>query len=297
MDNISTAFLAISLIIIMFGMGLSLVSNDFKRILVSPKAILTGLINQIILLPLVGFILIKVFTLPPEIAIGVIILAACPGGPTSNLITHLAKGDTALSVSLTAISSFITLLTIPFVINLGLYIILGENTPIKLDILQTIAQVFIIVIIPVVLGMLVRATKETFADRMERPVRIASAIVFILVLVGIILKERANIVPYFQQAGIVALLLNMLTMLLGFLSAKIMKLSFQQGISISIESGIQNGTLAIAIATVLLSNTSYAIAPAVYSLIMFLTGGVIIFWSLKSGNNLDDQKNASFESS
>lgn len=297
MDNISTAFLAISLIIIMFGMGLSLVSNDFKRILVSPKAILTGLINQIILLPLVGFILIKVFTLPPEIAIGVIILAACPGGPTSNLITHLAKGDTALSVSLTAISSFITLLTIPFVINLGLYIILGENTPIKLDILQTIAQVFIIVIIPVVLGMLVRATKETFADRMERPVRIASAIVFILVLVGIILKERANIVPYFQQAGIVALLLNMLTMLLGFLSAKIMKLSFQQGISISIESGIQNGTLAIAIATVLLSNTSYAIAPAVYSLIMFLTGGVIIFWSLKSGNNLDAQKNASFESS
>jgi len=294
MDNISTAFLAISLIIIMFGMGLSLDSNDFKRILLSPKAILTGLINQIIFLPLMGFILIKVFTLPPEIAIGVIILAACPGGPTSNLITHLAKGDTALSVSLTAISSFITLLTIPFVINLGLYTILGENTLIKLDILQTIAQVFIIVIVPVVLGMLVRAKKETFADRMEKPVRIASAIVFVLVLVGIILKERANIVPYFQQAGIVTLLLNVLTMLLGFLAAKIMKLSFKQGISISIESGIQNGTLAIAIATILLSNTSYAIAPAVYSLIMFLTGGVIIFWSLKRGNNLDAKKNAPF---
>jgi BASS family bile acid:Na+ symporter len=293
MDNISTAILAISLIIIMFGMGLSLVFNDFKRILISPKAILTGLVNQIVLLPLVGFILIKVFTLPPEIAIGVIILAACPGGPTSNLITHLAKGDTALSVSLTAISSFITLLTIPFVINLGLNTVLGENTPIKLDVLQTIAQVFVIVIIPVVLGMLVRAKKEAFANRMEKPVRIASAIVFVLVLVGILLKERANIVPYFQQAGIVALLLNVVTMLLGFLAARIMKLSFRQGISISIESGIQNGTLAIAIATVLLNNTSYAIAPAVYSLIMFLTGGAVIFWSLRRGTHLDTQDTSS----
>lgn len=265
----------------MFGMGLSLTVNDFKRVFVAPKAILVGLANQLVLLPLIGFALIKFISVPPEIAIGVIILAACPGGPTSNLITHLAKGDTALSVSLTAISSFFTLLTIPFIINLGLQTVLGQNTLIQLSIVQTIAQVFVIVIIPVVLGMILKAKKESFASRMEKPVRTASAIVFVLVLVGVILKEKSNLAAYFQQAGIITLVLNLATMIIGLLVAKLMKLSFKQGISISIESGIQNGTLAISIATVLLSNTAYAIAPAVYSLIMFFTGGIIIFWSIQ----------------
>lgn len=281
MENLPTIILAISLIIIMFGMGLSLTINDFRRVFIAPKAILVGLTNQLILLPLIGFALIKFISVPPEIAIGVIILAACPGGPTSNLITHLAKGDTALSVSLTAISSFFTLLTIPFIINLGLQTVLGENTLIQLNITQTIAQVFVIVIIPVVLGMLLKAKKESFASRMEKPVRTASAIVFILVLAGVVLKEKSNMVAYFQQAGIITLLLNLITMIIGLLAAKLMKLPFKQGVSISIESGIQNGTLAISIATVLLSNTTYAIAPAVYSLIMFFTGGILIFWSLQ----------------
>ncbi len=267
----------------MFGMGLSLVVDDFKRIFVAPKAIITGLVNQLILLPLMGFLLISIFTLPPEIAIGVIILAACPGGPTSNLITHLAKGDTALSVSLTAISSFITLLTIPFIINLGLQTVLGQNTDIQLDVLQTIAQVFVIVIIPVSLGMLIKAKKASFAGKMEKPVRIASAVVFVLVLVGVIIKERANIIPYFQKAGMVTLMLNVATMGLGLLSARILRLSFRQGISISIESGIQNGTLAITIAVALLANSTYAIAAATYSLLMFLTGAIVIFWSLRQG--------------
>lgn len=281
MDNLPTIILAVSLIIIMFGMGLSLTVEDFKRVFIAPKAIIIGLINQLLLLPIIGFILIKFISVPPEIAIGVIILAACPGGPTSNLITHLAKGDTALSVSLTAISSFFTLLTIPFIINLGLQTVLGENTLIQLNIVQTIAQVFVIVLIPVLLGMLLKAKKEAFADRMEKPVRTASAIVFVLVLAGVIIKEKSNLVSYFQQAGIITLILNLMTMALGLLVAKVAKLSFKQGVSISIESGIQNGTLAISIATVLLSNTAYAIAPAVYSLIMFFTGGIIIFWSLR----------------
>lgn len=282
MDSASTAVLAISLIIIMFGMGLSLVIDDFKRIAVSPKIVLIGLTNQLVFLPIIGFMLIKFIAVPPEIAIGVIIIAACPGGPTSNLITHLAKGDTALSVSLTALSSILTLLTIPFIINLGLLTVLGQDTIIKLDVIQTIAQVFIIVIIPVMLGMLIRARKSKFAITMEKPVRLASAVVFVLVLFGVLFKERANFVGYFQQAGIITLVLNVLTMLLGYLTARFMQLPFRQRVSISIESGIQNGTLAIAIATVLLGNTTYAIAPAVYSLIMFLTGGVVIFWSLAS---------------
>lgn len=281
MDNLSTLILALSLIIIMFGMGLSLVLEDFKRIFVAPKAVLTGLTNQLILLPAVGFALISFVSVPPEIAIGLIILAACPGGPTSNLITHLAKGDLALSVSLTAITSFITLLTIPFIINLGLQMVLGSDTPIQLNIVQTIIQVFAIVIIPVTLGMVVKAKREAFATRMEKPVRIASAVVFVLVLLGVIIKEIDNLIPYFQAAGVITLLLNISTMGLGLLAARLMKLPIKQGVSISIESGIQNGTLAITIATVLLSNTTYAIAPAVYSLIMFFTGGLLIFWSLK----------------
>ena len=283
MDNISNLILAASLFIIMFGMGLSLTVSDFRQIFVTPKAILTGLVNQLVLLPLIAFALVAVFPTSPEIAIGVIILAACPGGPTSNLITHLAKGDLALSVSLTAISSFITLLTIPFLTNLGLQTVLGQNTVIQLDIVRTILQVFVIVIIPIILGMLIRGWRHSFADKMERPVRIASAVVFVLVLVGIIVKEIDKLPDYFAQAGLITLLLNLVTMGLGLLSAKLMKLSFKQGVSISIESGIQNGTLAISIATVLLSNTSYAIAPAVYSILMFLTGGLLIFASLKLG--------------
>ena len=149
MDNISNAIIALSLIIIMFGMGLSLKLKDFIQVFIRPKAILIGLLCQIIILPIVGFILIRVFTLSPEITIGIIIISACPGGPTSNLITHLANGDTALSVSLTAISSLITLVSIPFIINLGLQEILGQGTTIQLNIAQTILQVFIIVILPV----------------------------------------------------------------------------------------------------------------------------------------------------
>lgn len=281
MDNISTLILALSLIIIMFGMGLSLVVDDFKRIFTTPKAIFIGLTNQLILLPIVGFTFIYLFPLQPEIAIGVIILVACPGGATSNLVTHLAKGDIALSVSLTALSSLATLLTIPFIINMGLQTVLGEDTTIQLNILQTIIQIFAIVIFPVSLGMIIRAKKKAFANKMEDSVRKASAVVFVLVLVGILVKERANLISYFEQAGVIMLILNCVTMSIGFVVARVFKLSFKQGISISIESGIQNGTLGIAIATVLLGNTSYAIAPAIYSLIMFFTGGAVIFWSLK----------------
>lgn len=277
----STIILAISLIIIMFGMGLTLTVDDFKRVFIEPKAILLGLLNQLVFLPLIGFLLISIFSVRAEIAIGVIILAACPGGPTSNLITHLAKGDTALSVSLTAISSFITLLTIPFIINLGLKTVLGSGTDVQLDVIQTMIQVFAIVVVPVSIGMLIKAKQGAFALRMEKPVRIASGVVFVLVLAGIIFSERENIIPYAEQAGFITFVLNVLTMGLGMIMATFLKLSPRQAISISIESGIQNGTLAIAIATGLLMNTEYAIAPAIYSLIMFITGAVVIFWGIK----------------
>jgi BASS family bile acid:Na+ symporter len=259
-------------------MGLGLTLDDFKRILMEPKAVMLGLVAQLILLPMVGFILAGIFPLTPELAVGLVIIAACPGGPTSNLITHLANGDTALSVSLTAISSMITVITIPIIVNLGFVMMQGQGTAFQLDVLQTIGQVFIIVIIPVSFGMLLRNYFPTFADKMEKPVRIASGIVFVLVLVGVLIKEKGNIVPYFQQAGWLAFVLNIATMSLGYFTAKIFSLNRAQRISISIESGIQNGTLAISIATVILGNTSYAIAPAVYGLLMFVSAGVVIYW-------------------
>lgn len=279
MDTISNAILAFSLIIIMFGMGLSLTTKDFVQVFVHPKAIFIGLVCQLVLLPLAGFALINLFELPPEIAIGIIILAACPGGPTSNLITHLANGDTALSVSLTAISSLITLVSIPFIINLGLQHVLGEGTLIQLDVFQTILQVFIVVILPVTLGMFIQQKKEAFAKRMEGSVKKMSGIFFIFVLLAVIFKERATILDNLEAAGGVALALNLVTMTTGYLLGYVFRLPLKQRISITIEGGIQNGTLGISVATILLGSTAYAVSPAVYGLLMFLTAGVFIYWS------------------
>ncbi len=281
MDQASTIILGAALAIIMLGMGLSLVFDDFKRIIIYPKAVFVGLTNQLILLPLIGFGIASIFPLKPEIAIGIMILAACPGGPTSNLISHLAKGDTALSVSLTALSSFITIITIPFIVNFALKHFLEEGQMIKLDVIQTIVKILLITLIPVSIGMIIRRYKETFAIKMANPVRKASGIVIALVIIGLVVKERENFVSYFQQAGIVALLLNVITMLVGYYSAKLFKIIDKRAISISIESGIQNGTLAITVAVVLLGSTEFAIAPAVYSLIMFFTGGLIVYLGIK----------------
>ncbi|MCP4312563.1 MAG: bile acid:sodium symporter family protein [Bacteroidetes bacterium] len=281
MDKASTIVLASSLIIIMLGMGLSLVIDDFKRIVVYPKAILVGLVNQLILLPLIGFAIVVVFPLSPEIAIGIMILAACPGGPTSNLIAHLAKGDTALSVTLTALSSFITILTIPFIVNFALEHFLDHGQMIRLDVIDAIKNIFIIIIIPIIIGMLIRRYASGFAMKMAKPVRIASGIVLAMVIIGIVIKEKENFVNYFQQAGIVALLLNVTTMTVGYFSARLFRIKDKRAISISIESGIQNGTLAITIAVVLLGSTEFAIAPAIYSLLMFFTGGVVIYIGLR----------------
>jgi len=281
MDKISTIILAASLIIIMLGMGLSLVFDDFKRIIVYPKAIFVGLTNQLIILPLIGFAIALIFPLRPEIAIGIMILAACPGGPTSNLITHLAKGDIALSVTLTAISSFITILTIPFIVNFALTHFLEEGQMIRLDVVETIIRIFVIIVIPIGIGMIIRRYKEGFALKMAKPVRKASGFVMALVIIGIVIKERENLIPYFQQAGIVALLLNITTMMVGYYSSKLFNIKNKRAISISIESGIQNGTLAITIAVVLLGNSEFAITPAIYSLLMFFTGGVAIYLGLK----------------
>lgn len=281
MDQVSTLVLAAALIIIMLGMGLSLVIDDFRNIFRNPKAVFVGLVNQLIILPLIGFGIVTLFPMQPEIAIGVMILAACPGGPTSNLISFMAKADLALSVSLTALSSLITILTIPFMVNFALTYFLDEGQVIKLDVVQTITQIFAIVVIPIVIGMTIRKYRPVFAERMGKPVRIASGVILAVIILGIVLKERAHMVEYFKKAGLATLALNLLTMGVGYLSAKAFRLSRKQGYSIAIESGIQNGTLAISIAVALLGNTAYAIAPAVYSVLMFFTGFMVVWLSTR----------------
>ena len=282
MDNTATLILGLALIFTMWGMGLSLTITDFKRILQKPKAVFIGLVNQLILLPLIGFGLLSLIPASPEIAVGIMLLAVCPGGPTSNLLSLLAKADTALSVTLTAITSIITIFTIPFILNFALVRFAGEGQNIQLNIPETIGKMFVAVILPMAIGMIINKRNSSFAEKMVRPVRIVSVLLLVLIIVGIIISKRDVILDYFVQAGILALLLNVCTMLGGFISAKFLRLKSKQATTISLESGIQNGTLALAIAGTVLENTSYGIAPAVYSIIMYFTGGLLVRMSIKS---------------
>jgi bile acid:Na+ symporter, BASS family len=271
--------LPISLGIIMLGMGLSLAPADFRRVALYPKAATIGLVNQIIILPLVGFLLLMLIPMrTPELAVGIMILAACPGGPTSNLITHISRGDTALSITLTAISSLIVVITIPLIVNFSLrhFLEVGEYVP--LPVFKTILSVIIITLVPVMIGMFIKAKSPSFAARMNKPVKISSGVLLFIIIIAAILADKENFVNFFRQAGPVALALNVSMLLVGYFSARLFRLRIDQSITISIESGIQNGTLGIAIAATLLHNPTMTISPAIYSLIMFATAGVIIAW-------------------
>lgn len=271
--------LPISLGIIMLGMGLSLVPADFKRVALYPKAAAIGLINQIVLLPVVGFLLLMIIPMQtPELAVGIMILAACPGGPTSNLITHISRGDTALSITLTAMSSLIVVITIPLVVNFSLRHFLEVGEYIPLPVFKTILSVIIITLVPVMIGMFIKAKTPAFAARMNKPVKISSGVLLFIIIIAAILADKENFVSFFRQAGPVALALNVSMLLLGYFSSRLFRLRIDQSITISIESGIQNGTLGIAIAATLLHNPTMTISPAIYSLIMFATAGVIIAW-------------------
>ncbi|PHQ61717.1 MAG: bile acid:sodium symporter [Maribacter sp.] len=269
--------LAISLMIIMFGMGLSLTILNFKRIIVNPKAMIIGLTSQIIILPILGYFIATSLDLSPTTAIGVMLLAACPGGPTSNLLTHLAKGDLALSVSLTAVASLLTIITIPFIMQFALTEFSDQSQGVSVDAQTMIKQLLVIVLIPVSIGMWVKTNFPVFAEKMEKPAKIASAVIFILVIIGVTYSIKDAFMGYLNEAGLPAILLNVSTMTIGFLLAVVFKLNRPQAISISIESGIQNGTLAITLATIALNNAEFAIVPAIYGLLMFATATVVIF--------------------
>ena len=288
-ELISKVFLPLALAIIMLGMGMTLIITDFTRVIKYPRAILIGLTNQLIFLPIIGFSLAIAFNLNPVMAVGLMILASCPGGPTSNLITQVCKGNIALSVTLTAVASLVSILTIPFILSYALEYF-GSNTEvtIELPIIDTILQIMGITVIPISIGMLIRKHKTSFAKRMEKPMRTASTVIFILVFIAVLAANADKLIDGMKEAGLVTLALNIATMGLGYLTARLFKLNFKNTISITIESGIQNGTLALVIATSILNNVEMGIPIGAYAIWMFLTAGILM-WQLGKIPNSDSK--------
>ena len=278
---LTAVFLPLALFVIMLGMGLGLTVDDFKRIAIAPKPILIGLLAQLFMLPVVGFVLASLFPLSPELAVGVMVLAACPGGPTSNMVTYLAQGNVALSISLTAISSLITVLTIPLVVNVSMQAFLGENAAIQLSFVETVVQIAVITLVPVSLGMALHRYRPRFAAKVESWVKWLSLFFLALIIFGLLLRERENVLSFFLQVGWVTLALNVVTMALGYLFSRLAKLDHPSSVAITSEVGIQNGTLAIAVASAptLLNSPTMAIPAAIYSLLMFATGAAFALWA------------------
>ncbi|TAF09877.1 MAG: bile acid:sodium symporter family protein [Nostocales cyanobacterium] len=278
---LSTVVLPIALAIIMLGMGLSLVPEDFQRVKKYPKAVSIGLISQLVFLPIIGFVIAKVVPMQPALAMGLMIVALCPGGASSNIVTFLAKGDVALSVTLTAFSSVITVFTIPVLGNLAYQHFIGQTAAIALPIGATIVQIFLITLLPIGLGMVFRQIFPEVARRLEKVTNRLAVGFLALIILLLVIREWNRIPGFIVQVGVGIVLLNVISMLAGFYVSKLFKLNTPQQICIGIEVGIQNGTLAIAITAGLLNNPDMAIPAAVYSLFMYVTGFIAINYGRK----------------
>ena len=275
MGIVTDVVLPLALAFIMFALGLGLTFGDFARVAKQPKDFLVGAACQVILLPVVAFALVSIWPLPPELALGVMIIAAAPGGVTSNLLAAYARGDVALSISLTAVISLLSVVTIPLVVVFA-YSQLMDGSGKDVSVAETAISVFVIVTVPAVIGLLVRRYAEGFALRFEPTARHVSTGLFVLVLAGAIFQERNNIVSYFAQAGLVTLALNVVMMVLAYYVARMFASGPAQRVTISIECGLQNGTLAIAVATLLFDGGLAVIPAGTYSLIMFATALIYI---------------------
>ena len=268
--EIVTKIAPLCLAIIMFILGLGLTINDFLRVIKYPKNFLVGFICQVILLPVIAFILINLITLTPEIALGVMIIAAAPGGVTSNVLTKFANGDVALSVSLTAIVSLISIATVPF-------IVFHSAEFLEIEILKEIAmssiatKMFFVVTVPVLLGMIIRKLKQDLVIAYESLFQKISIILFLIVFAAIWVEEWGEIMSYIKTAGLISIILNMTMIIIGFYVAKFLVSGIAQRKSISLECGLQNGTLAVYVATQLFDQKVYLVPTAAYVLIMFVT--------------------------
>ena len=284
MGIVTDIVLPLALAFIMFVLGLGLTFDDFARVARKPRDFFIGALAQIVLLPVVAFLLISVWSLPPELALGVMIIAAAPGGGTSNILTAFAKGDVALSISLTAVISLLSVITIPAVVVFSYAQLIGGEAG-DVSVASTAISVFAIVTVPVLIGLAVRRCAEGFAIRLEPIARQISALLFVLVLAGAIFQERANIVTYFAQAGLITLVLNLVMMVLAYVIARVFASGPKQRVTISLECGLQNGTLAIAVATLLFDGGLATVPAATYSLIMFATALIYIAILRRSNMN------------
>jgi BASS family bile acid:Na+ symporter len=274
MNIITDVVLPIALAFIMFSLGLGLSISDFTRIFLKPKEFLVGFISQLILLPIVALILVYIWPLSPEIAIGVMILAAAPGGATSNILTSFAKGDVALSISLTAVISILSVITIPLILGISLSL-LGTNLLSEgISLIDIALKMFLIVTIPVLIGMLLKNILSSFENLSKK----ISTLLFFLVLLGAILAERENVIAYFAEAGLITLVLNIVMMLIAYYLSKSFIPNISQQKAITLECGLQNGTLAIVVANVFFDGGAYLIPAATYSLIMYATALPYIYY-------------------
>lgn len=263
-------FLPIALGVIMLGLGLSLTTDDFKRVARYPRAVTIALTCQMVLLPAVCFVLVHFSGLNPALGVGLMLLAASPGGATANLYSHLSKGDVALNITLTAINSVLSLFTLPLIVNFSLQYFMdsGQYVPMQFS---KVVEVFAIVLIPVSIGMFVKSRYPSFAARMEKPVKIASALLLVIIITSVTIRERQLLVDYFGTLGLPVLLFNVISMACGYYLPRLFNVGKKQAIAIGMEIGIHNGTLAIYIALSILGNSAMSVPPAIYSLLMFFT--------------------------
>ncbi len=275
--EIVTKILPIALAFIMLTLGLGLTGQDFIRVAKQPKDFLVGILSQVIVLPIVAFLLIMIWPMTPELAIGLMIIAAAPGGVTSNILTSFAKGDVALSISLTAIISLLSVITVPFIIFTSLELLDFNMIKKNISLINMALQMFLIVVVPTLIGMIIRTFGTNLTVTIEPIANKISIILFIIVLIGAIYSEKENVINYFLDAGLITLFLNLSMMIIAFYLAQLFGSGSKQKKTISIECGLQNGTLAIFVGTVLFGGGPYIIPAATYSLIMFVTSIFFVF--------------------
>ena len=279
--EVVTKIAPIALALIMLTLGLGLTGQDFLRVIKQPKDFIIGLICQLILLPIIAFILIKIFNTPIELALGVMIIAAAPGGVTSNVLTKFANGDVALSVSLTAVISLISIISVPFIIFKSADLLQITNISKEISIIGISMKMFLVVTLPVLLGMLIRKFATYFIDSKRQLIQRISIILFAFVFAAIWIEEWENIISYIVQAGTITLTLNVVMMIIAYYLAKFLASGVAQRKCISLECGLQNGTLAVFVASQLFNDITFLIPTAAYALIMFITSLIIVFFVRK----------------
>jgi BASS family bile acid:Na+ symporter len=275
--EIVTKIAPLGLALIMLGLGMSLTIQDFLRVIKTPKNFLVGFISQMILLPVIAFALIKLLNTPIELALGVMLIAAAPGGVTSNILTKFADGDVALSISLTAIISLVSIISVPLIIFLSIDLLNINYITKEISMLEISLKMFFIVTIPVIIGMIIRSFAGNFIIKNILVIQRISIALFVLIFIAIYIEEWNNIVSFMSKAGLIALTLNIVMMVVGFYVAKIFSSGVAQQRCISLECGLQNGTLAVFVGTQLFDDMVYIIPTAAYALMMMATSIIFVY--------------------